>query len=150
MQIFARPDPDQVLDLLIASELPASDLQEMAFEHFLGCGSGEQLQGVIGLEVHAPYGLLRSLAVSEQARNQGCGQALVDALEAHACAQGLTALYLLTTTAEAFFARRGYEPVERAQVPGPIRATREFSSLCPASATVMRKALTEQANVQEH
>ncbi len=141
MHIFTRPDATQVICLLTDCDLPASDLDEAAFEHFLGCGSGDELQGVIGLEVHAPYGLLRSLAVSSQARSLGCGQALVEALETRARNLGLSALYLLTTTAEQFFARRGYACVERADVPPQIQATREFASLCPASATVMRKVL---------
>jgi len=50
-------------------------------------------------------------------------------------------LYLLTTTAERFFATRGYAGIERERVPDTVRASAEFSALCPASAVVMRKAL---------
>jgi amino-acid N-acetyltransferase len=50
-------------------------------------------------------------------------------------------LYLLTTTAAAFFARHGYETVERDTVPARIRGTTEFDDLCPDSAVCMRKRL---------
>lgn len=54
---------------------------------------------------------------------------------------GVETLYLLTTTAAGFFADRGYERVDRSVVPAPVRGTTQFSTLCPESATVMRKGL---------
>jgi len=51
------------------------------------------------------------------------------------------AVWLLTTTAREFFERLGYAAVDRADVPGAIRATAQFSSLCADSATVMVKRL---------
>jgi amino-acid N-acetyltransferase len=50
-------------------------------------------------------------------------------------------MYLLTTTAEGFFARRSYEKVDRDAVPGVIKETAEFQSLCPASAVCMVRHL---------
>jgi N-acetylglutamate synthase-like GNAT family acetyltransferase len=50
-------------------------------------------------------------------------------------------VWLLTTTARAFFDKLGYAAVDRAGVPGAIRATAQFSALCPDSATVMVKRL---------
>jgi amino-acid N-acetyltransferase len=46
-------------------------------------------------------------------------------------------VYLLTTTAEAFFPHFGFERIERAAVPPRIQNSREFHGACPASATVM-------------
>jgi amino-acid N-acetyltransferase len=58
---------------------------------------------------------------------------------ADAEARGIPALYLLTTTAERYFPRFGFEVVERAEVPDDVRTTAEFTSACPASAVVMRR-----------
>ena len=51
------------------------------------------------------------------------------------------ALYLLTTTAEQFFPKFGFERIARADVPATVQASVEFTSACPTSATVMRKTL---------
>ena len=97
--------------------------------------------GVIGLELHGSEALLRSLAVTADARSSGCGGALIAELEAFARSKGVNELYLLTETAESYFASRGYRSVERGSVADSIRQTREFSSLCPADAAVMKKSL---------
>ena len=55
---------------------------------------------------------------------------------------GLEAVYLLTTTAAGYFPKLGFVPVERAAVPEEIRASGEFSSVCPSSAVVMHRALS--------
>jgi amino-acid N-acetyltransferase len=56
---------------------------------------------------------------------------------ADAEARGIRALYLLTTTAERYFPSFGFRPITRDAVPAEVRATVEFQSACPASATVM-------------
>jgi amino-acid N-acetyltransferase len=50
-------------------------------------------------------------------------------------------IYLLTTTAEEFFARRGYRRTERSSAPVAIRNTREFAGICPVSSAFMNKLL---------
>jgi amino-acid N-acetyltransferase len=47
----------------------------------------------------------------------------------------------LTTTAEHFFPKFGFERIARADVPSSVQRSVEFTSVCPASATVMRKPL---------
>jgi len=54
---------------------------------------------------------------------------------------GAARLHLLTTTAAAFFRSAGYQDADRGDAPPSIRASREFSSLCPASASYMVKDL---------
>jgi amino-acid N-acetyltransferase len=54
---------------------------------------------------------------------------------------GVEVVYLLTTTAESFFAHRGYRRIERSQAPESIRSTREFSEICPASSAFMSKRM---------
>ena len=59
--------------------------------------------------------------------------------------QGVDDLYLLTETAEPFFAKRGYGAIPRADAPAAIAATEELSSLCPDSAVLMHRAIAPPA-----
>jgi amino-acid N-acetyltransferase len=93
------------------------------------------------MEVREDAGLLRSLTVRADRRGGGWAARLVDALEARARTSGIRTLYLLTTTADGFFARRGYAPADRAFVPDAIGATEEFRGICPSTAACMAKAL---------
>ena len=54
---------------------------------------------------------------------------------------GAADAYLLTTTAEAFFARLAFTTIARDAVPAGVRGSAEFTSLCPASATAMHRTL---------
>jgi amino-acid N-acetyltransferase len=134
-----------VLDLLRASDLPVADLDRTTPVRMYGVlidGSVAGLAGCVGLEVHGDAGLLRSLAVAPEHRSQGMGLALVRHAERQAIALGITTMWLLTTSATPFFSRQGYTPVARAEVRKAIRDTAQFAALCPASATVMKKALS--------
>ena len=84
-------------------------------------------------------------ARSRWRRGGGRAGRLVDALEARAHAAGIRTLYLLTTTAEGFFARRGYACAERTSVPDAILATEEFRGICPSTAACMAKPLVDAA-----
>lgn len=100
-----------------------------------------ELAAVAGLEVCCDNALLRSVAVRPDWRAHGLGHALVRHVVCRAEERGLSALYLLTMTAEHYFPRFGFRPVERAAVPAEIAATLEFKSACPASAVAMTKPL---------
>lgn len=141
MQIVRCPAEKDVRRLLSAATLPVDDLTPMHLEHFFGCGAPDAPQGVGGLEIHGRDALLRSLAVEEAARGRGCGKALVAALEAHAREHGVRRIFLLTTSAARFFEKLGYRAIARAVAPASIRATAEFSALCPESAVAMAKDL---------
>jgi len=141
MNLFRNPPEARVKALLAESQLPASDLSSGHLEHFFGCGDARLPEGVVGLEIYGAVALLRSLAVAASRRGQGCGRALVAEAERHARSRGVRAIYLLTTTAERFFARLGYRPIDRTDAPEAIRRTQEFSSLCPSSSAFMVKEL---------
>ena len=129
----------EVRALLDANGLPTDDLSPVI--HFLGVRDERGLEGIVGLERHGDAGLLRSLAVRHDRRGSGLGSALVLEVERLAEEQGLASLYLLTTTAATFFAHRGYARCARESAPAAIAATREFTELCPSTATVMLKVL---------
>jgi amino-acid N-acetyltransferase len=127
-------------DLLVASELPVDDLDDPAIT-LLGAFDGASLVGVVGLQRCGEHALLRSLAVVPAQRARGLGRLLCNHVEVLARAGSATELYLLTTAAADYFARLGYEPVERDGAPDAIRATAQFASLCPSSARVLRRQL---------
>ena len=101
----------------------------------------EVLAGCAGVELYAGVGLLRSVAVAPAARGQGLGERLTRGRIDHARALRLESLWLLTTTASAYFARLGFAPVDRAAAPMSLRRSAEFAGVCPASATCMRLRL---------
>lgn len=132
----------RVTTLLAASGLPVSDLESTSAVQLFGIVEAGVPIAVCGLELYGPVGLLRSLAVAGAQRGRCLGRALVGHVEIEAGQRGVTALYLLTTTAAEFFARLGYVPIPRAEAPPAIARTTQFSALCPSSSAFMCKALT--------
>lgn len=126
--------------LLERNDLPSADVASKP-KCFYVASDGEETVGIGGLEVYGDAGLLRSVVVEDRARGTGVGTALCTELEARAEAMGVETLYLLTTTAAAFFAELGYERTERTAVPGSIRQTTQFADLCPSTATCMQQSL---------
>ena len=133
-------DGDAVRGLLADAGLPTADLPA-ELVGFDVARDGAQVVGCAGLERAGESGLLRSVAVAFTRRNQGLGRALVERCLARARGLGLRDVYLLTTTAETYFAGLGFEAFPRERAPAGIRATAELTSLCPSTAILMRKAL---------
>lgn len=133
-------DLDAIVRLLAAAGLPTADVDAWLSRFTIAERDG-QIVGAVGLEHYPPYVLLRSLVVEESVRAEGVGSRLVEAALAAAHAADARAVYLLTTTAERYFAQRGFETIERDAVPQAVRASVEFRGACPASATVMRLTL---------
>jgi len=127
--------------LLQTADLSTEDITPEMLEHFLVAHADRMLVGAAGVDVLGEAGLLRSVAVDENHRGAGLGKQLVEAAEAHAREAGVRELYLLTVTAENFFAGLGYKTVSRDAVPAPIKGTVQFRELCPASARLMVKTL---------
>lgn len=126
---------------LQAAGLPIDDLHHDVTRRWWRAEDDHGWLGLIALERHGAIGLVRSLLVREGLRRTGTGRRLVAAAEQAALDSGLDALYLLTTDADAYFARHDYVVIDRSEVPEVLRATAQYSRLCPASARVMRKAL---------
>jgi len=141
--IAARPSLPVAVAILQRAGLPTADLTEERLEEFFEARDSSGPLGIVGLELSPPDGLLRSLVVETHARRRGLGSRLLAHAEAHARSRGVRWLYLLTTTAEAFFAGRGYVRAERSEAPPSIRSSAEFTALCPASAAFMVKHLEE-------
>jgi amino-acid N-acetyltransferase len=115
--------------------LPTDDLNAAPFRYF--CRDGVAWGGIS----RGDDALLRSVVVQPSARGDGHGTAIVEALAAQARADTTRRLWLLTTDSAPFFARLGWRQVDRTEAPTPIAGSRQFSGLCPASATLMMRAL---------
>jgi len=129
-------DLPAVLALLVDAELPTDGVADH-FGSFFVVDEGGRIVGSVGLEWHGDAALLRSLAVAPHARGTGLGGAILRRAlhEAHGRADGV---YALTTTAEPYLARFGFEPVSRALLPPALFESRELKGACPVSATAMK------------
>jgi amino-acid N-acetyltransferase len=139
--IQRAPRHADVVRLLESASLPTTDLSNEDMKDFFYAAAAAEPVGIVGLQFFGSDALLRSLVVSPALRAKGLGQKLVEHAERHARERGATAVYLLTTTAEAFFRSRGYSVTPRDSAPPAIRSTPEFSSLCPASSAFLSKRL---------
>ena len=131
-------DRANVEALLVAAGLPIDGVAEH-FASFFVVDDGGRIVGVAGIELYGEHALLRSVAVADDAKSSGVGTLLTQRVLEEAAARGARAVYLLTTTAERFFPRFGFERITREDVPDGLRASREFQGACPTSATVMRR-----------
>jgi amino-acid N-acetyltransferase len=130
---------ESAIRLLQQNTLPVDDISS-GTQLFVMEEDGEVI-GTIAVEYDFSNALLRSLSVDGNRRQAGIGQQLVSFIENYVKQQGVETIYLLTTTAADFFSKRGYQKIERSDVPSFIQQTSEFGSVCPSSATVMKKTL---------
>lgn len=141
-------DLPAIESLLAAQSLPTAGVAELLAAdptQFMVAVEGDEVIGVAGVEACGEHALLRSVTVRSDWQRRGLGHQLVAHAVARAEARGVAALYLLTMTAEHYFPRFGFAPVDRSEVPPTVAGTVEFTSVCPASAVTMRKALSPDA-----
>jgi amino-acid N-acetyltransferase len=131
-------DTPAIAALLRAAELPHEDFVPH-LANFLVARSDGAVVGVVGAEVCGAEALLRSLVVAPTLRGVGLGGRLVDELERAAGARGVRRWWLLTTTAEKFFAARGFRVAARNKAPEEIQRTGQFSGGCCGSAACMTR-----------
>ncbi|UGQ48583.1 arsenic resistance N-acetyltransferase ArsN2 [Massilia endophytica] len=126
--------------LLQAAQLPTDGASDH-LDAFIVGDTGTELLCAGGLELYGQAALLRSVVVAAQHQGQGLGDQLHRQIAELARTRRIDTLYLLTTTAAQYFARRGFQEVDRASVPSALQASREFQGACPASATLMACSL---------
>jgi amino-acid N-acetyltransferase len=137
----AQPYREQIITLLVAEKLPVADLPEK-LDNFIVAIQDATVVGVAGIEVYGSYGLLRSLAVHPANRSTGIAGKLLTRLDAMSKLKDLTELFLLTETATDYFERKSYLKITREDVPDEVKASSEFSHVCPVSAIVMKKKIS--------
>ena len=127
-------------ELLREFDLPNSDIENESLNLFTISRTNEVV-GIVGFEQYDVHGLLRSFVIDKNYQSKGLGAQALVVVETLANQQGVEQFYLLTTTADKFFARNDYTVFDRQAVPESISKTTEFNTLCPDSAVCMRKIL---------
>lgn len=133
-------DLPAVCALLDAQQLPIDGVAAHVDTMLVARHSGA-IVGAAALEPYRDEGLLRSVVVNPAHQGSGLGSRLTGAALDLAAALGIRDVFLLTTTAEGYFPRFGFERIDRAAVPESVQSSVEFTSACPASAVVMRRRL---------
>ncbi len=133
-------DTAAIAALLRDAGLPHGDFAPHLAHFLVAREPAGRIVGVIGAEVCGADALLRSLAVTPSHRRAGLGRRLLAALDSCAGAWGVARWWLLTTTADAFFAAEGFRAAPRADAPPAIASTGEFRGLCPSAAACWSRA----------
>ena len=139
LKLVENQDWKTALKLLEKHQLPTADIG--ANVALYGVFQGSSLIGTMGLEAHNTEGLLRSVCLDSGFQNKGLGTIILKKIEEKIAQQGIQKIYLLTTTAKAFFEKNQYTVISRADVSDALKQTTEFTSTCPSSAIVMLKYL---------
>lgn len=130
-------DVEAIKRLLTANALPLAGVDDH-WKTFIVARKGGEIVACGGAEAYQTVALLRSIAVAESQRGQGLGRRIVRQLLDRLASRGLREFYLLTTTAEEYFAKRGFKPIDRDEVHPQLLSSREFQDACPDSAVCMR------------
>lgn len=101
-----------------------------------------------GYDVMGDIALLRSVTVLPAWRGQRLGGRFVAALISQLQGINIREVYLLTETAELFFAGLGFDAIGRDEAPEAIRASAQFSQLCPDAAILMHRLLDEMMRLK--
>ncbi|PZP53390.1 MAG: GNAT family N-acetyltransferase [Agrobacterium fabrum] len=121
---------------LIEAHLPADDIEDQGRIFFKAASADGSIVGFSGVEACLGDYLLRSVVVLAYRRGEGLGRAVVNETLASLGRHG--DVFVATTSAASFFASIGFSDVPRDSVPAAVLATRQLSSICPSSATIMK------------
>jgi N-acetylglutamate synthase-like GNAT family acetyltransferase len=130
-------DVPRICELLSANALPTAGVEEN-WKTFVVARTSDGIVGCGGAEAYQFAALIRSIAVEPSHRSAGLGRRIVRQLLDRLASRGLREFYLLTTTAEEYFRKRGFKTIDRDEVHPQLLASREFQDACPADAVCMR------------
>ena len=130
-------DVEAIKALLVANELPTAGVDDH-WKTFLVARDGDAIVACGGAEAYQFAALLRSIAVKPEHRKNGLGRRIVRQLLDRLASRGLREFYLLTTTAEEYFKKRGFKTIDRDEVHPQLLSSRELQDACPESAVCMR------------
>ena len=123
--------------VLVANNLPTDGVIDH-WKTFLVARDGEAVIACGGAEAYQFAALIRSVAVMPEHRSHGIGRKIVRQLLDRLASRGLREFYLLTTTAEEYFRKRGFKTIDRDEVHPQLLSSREFQGACPDTAVCMR------------
>jgi amino-acid N-acetyltransferase len=123
--------------LLIANNLPTTGIDDH-WRTFIVARDGDAIVGCGGSEAYKFAALIRSVAVADSHRGRGIGRRIVRQLLDRLASRGIREFYLLTTTAQPYFEKRGFKPIDRDEIHPQLLASTELQGACPDSAVCMR------------
>jgi amino-acid N-acetyltransferase len=136
-QITSRQDLPELQSFLASNKLPFQDIRLDGNLFFIYSNEVGDFLGSSGLEMYGVHALIRSIAVHPEQRGKNVGKEIVDDILQRAKTMNIKSLFLLTETAHEFFLKRGFKDISRNEVPDAVKASAEFSFVCPASAKCM-------------
>ena len=133
----AESDLPAIKQLLLDNDLPTAGVDDH-WRTFVVARDGDTVVGCGGSEAHAFAALIRSVAVQPDYRSLGIGRKIVRQLLDRLASRGIREFYLLTTTAQEYFRKRGFKVIDRDEVHPQLLGSQEFQGACPDSAVCMR------------
>ena len=133
----ATADIPFIEQLLTGNNLPTAGIQDH-WKTFIVARDGGVIVGCAGSEAYPFVALIRSVAIADSHRSRGIGRRLVRQLLDRLSSRGIREFYLLTTSAQAYFAKRGFKPIERDEIHPQLLTSAEFQGACPDTAVCMR------------
>jgi amino-acid N-acetyltransferase len=130
-------DLPAIRQLLVDNDLPTAGVDEH-WKTFVVARDGDAVVACGGSEAYEFAALLRSVAVHPDYRSLGIGRKIVRQLLDRLASRGIREFYLLTTTAEEYFRKRGFKVIDRDEVHPQLLGSEEFRGACPDSAVCMR------------
>ena len=130
-------DLEAIKALLVASGLPTAGVDDH-WKTFIVAKDGQSVVACGGAEAYQFAALIRSVAVEPQYRSHGLGRRIVRQLLDRLASRGLREFYLLTTTAEEYFRKRGFKTIDRDEVHPQLLGSTQFQGACPDTAVCMR------------
>jgi len=129
-----------IKSLLEENRLPLDGAREHLADFFVAL-IDNVVVGCAGFERHGDLALLRSVAIAPLVQRKGVGALLTARLMDEARRAKVSTLYLLTVTAEEYFAHRGFVRRPIGSAPAALKASAEFQGACPDSAVLMSVSL---------
>ncbi len=114
-------DLDELREILSAAGLSTLEILDPGTFYWVA-SSGGRLVGTCGLELDGKSGLVRSVAVSDEDRRKGIGEALLVRCIDFAKSHGLERLYLFSKDTGEYFLRLGWRAVSVASAADALRA----------------------------
>ena len=130
-------DLDAIKVLLTDNQLPTAGVDEH-WKTFIVGRDGNAVVACGGSEAHEFAALIRSVAVHPDYRSLGIGRKIVRQLLDRLASRGIREFYLLTTTAQEYFRKRGFKVIDRDEVHPQLLGSEEFQGACPDTAVCMR------------
>lgn len=130
-------DLPAVKAMLEFAELPSDGVDDHLRTFVVARDDGRVI-GCGGAETYSFAALLRSICVQPEYRGTGLGRRIVRQLLDRLASRGLREFYLLTTSSEEYFKKRGFRTIDRDEVHPQILASTQFRGACPETAICMR------------